>query len=42
MKAIIFSLLSSALICGCFSKTASAQSKDNPFGNASTKVVELN
>lgn len=40
MKAIIFSLLSSALICGCFCKTATAQSKD-PFGNASTKVVEL-
>lgn len=41
MKAIIFSLLSSAFICGCFCKTASAQSKDNTFGNASTKVVEL-
>lgn len=41
MKAIIFSLLSSALICGCFCKTATAQSKDNPFGKASTKVIEL-
>lgn len=40
MKAIIFSLLSSALIGGCFCKTATAQSKDR-VGNFSTKVVEL-
>jgi copper chaperone CopZ len=41
MKAIIFSILSSVFICGGFCKTATAQSKDNPFGNANTKVVEL-
>ena len=41
MKAIIYSILSSVLICGCFCKTASAQSKEEPFGNANTKVVEL-
>jgi len=40
MKFIIFSLL--ALVCGCNCKVALAQNKgDNPFGNASTKVVEL-
>lgn len=41
MNAIIFSILSSVFICGYFCKTATAQSKDNPFGNANTKIVEL-
>lgn len=39
MKLIIFSLL--ALVCGCNCKVALAQNKDNPFGKASTKIVEL-
>lgn len=39
MKLIIFSLV--ALVCGCNCKVALAQNKDNPFGTANTKIVEL-
>lgn len=41
MKSMIISLLSAALVCGCNCKSLLAQSKSNPFGIASTKVVEL-
>ena len=41
MKAIIISLLATAFVCGCSCKAGFAQSKDNPFGDTNTKVVEL-
>ncbi|MBN8577923.1 MAG: heavy-metal-associated domain-containing protein [Cyclobacteriaceae bacterium] len=39
MKAILFTFLSVALVCG--SNAAFGQSKDKPFGDTNTKVVEL-
>lgn len=41
MKAILFTFLSVALICGCNGKAAFGQSQDRPFGDVSSKVIDL-
>jgi copper chaperone CopZ len=41
MKTILFTFLSIALVCGCNCKAAFGQSKEKPFGDPNTKVVEL-
>lgn len=41
MKALLFTFLSTALVCGCNCKTAFAQSQDKPFAIVSSKVIDL-
>lgn len=41
MKALIYTFLSAAMVCGCNCKTAFAQSQDKLFVVASSKVIDL-